>query len=63
MPDGYVLNENEIDLEVSDKICSSKVTFNNDKVIMPVTSKESNFFFLIVLFLDLFGYVFVKKNN
>lgn len=63
VPDGYVLNENEIDLEVSDKICSSKVTFNNDKVIMPVTSKESNIFFLIVLFLDLFGYVFVKKNN
>ena len=63
VPDGYILNENEISLEVNDKTCASRVTFNNDKVVMPVTSKESNIGYLIILFLDLIGYVFIKKNN
>ena len=63
VPDGYILNENEISLEVNDKSCASRVTFNNDKVIMPITSKESNIGYLIILFLDLIGYVFIKKNN
>ena len=63
VPDGYIINEKEISLEVNDKTCSSRVTFENEKVIMPITSKESNIFFLIVLFLDICGYVFVKKSN
>lgn len=63
VPDGYILNDSEISLEVNDKTCSSRITFNNDKVIMPVTSKESNILFLIILFFDICGYVFVKKYN
>jgi hypothetical protein len=63
VPSGYKLDENEISLEVNDKSCTSRVTFNNDKVIMPVTSKESSLVYFIILFLDLIGYVFVKKNS
>ena len=63
VPDGYILNDNEIDLEVSDIICASRVTFNNDKVVMPITSKESDFSYFILLFLNIIGYVFIKKTN
>lgn len=63
VPNGYILNENKISLEVNDKSCASRVTFNSDKVIMPITSKESDFSFLIIMFLDLIGYVFIKKNS
>ena len=62
VPDGYILNENEISLEVNDKSCSSGVTFNSDKVIMPITSKASDFSYLIIVFLDIIGYAFIKKN-
>ena len=62
VPNGYKLNDSEIDLEVSDKICASRVTFNNDKIIMPVTSSENNIGFLIIFFLDVIGYVFIKKT-
>ena len=63
VPNGYILNEEEIKLEVSDKFCTSRVTFNNDKVIMPITSKESNVAYLIIFILDILGYVFVKKTS
>ena len=63
VPNGYILNDNEISLEVSDTICSSRVTFNNDKVIMPITSKECNISYLVLFFLNIIGYVFTKKIN
>ena len=63
VPNGYILNDNEISLEVSDTICSSRVTFNNDKVVMPITSKECNISYLILFFLNIIGYVFTKKIN
>jgi len=63
VPNGYKLNENEINLEVNDKSCASRVTFNNDKVIMPVTSKESSLVYFIIIILDIVGYAFVKKNS
>ena len=63
VPNGYILNETEISLEVNDITCSSRVTFNNDKVIMPITSKECNISYLILFFLNIIGYVFTKKIN
>ncbi len=63
VPNGYKLNDNEINLEVSDDICSSKITFNNDKVIMPITSKENDFSYFILLFFNVIGYVFIKKTS
>ena len=63
VPDGYKLSDKEISLEVNDISCASKVTFDNEKIVMPVTSKEYNLGYLLVLFLDLLGYVFIKKNS
>ena len=63
VPNGYKLNEEEIAIEVSDKICTSKITFNNDKIIMPVTSKAFDFSYIVLLFLDIIGYAFIKKNS
>ncbi len=63
VPNGYILNDKEINLEVNDITCASRVTFNNDKVIMPITSKECNISYLILFFLNIIGYVFTKKIN
>ena len=63
VPDGYKLSDKEISLEVNDISCASKVTFDNEKIVMPVTSKEYNLGYLLVLFLDVLGYVFIKKNS
>ena len=63
VPNGYILNDTEIDLEVSDTTCASRITFNNDKVVMPITSKESDITYLILLFFNVIGYVFIKKTR
>lgn len=63
VPDGYKLSDSEISLEVNDISCDSRVTFDNEKIIMPVTSTESNLGYLVILFLDVLGYVFVKKTS
>ena len=63
VPNGYKLNDSEIKIEVSDKICTSRVTFDNDKVIMPVTSKAWDLSYIVLLVFDIVGYAFVKKNS
>ena len=63
VPNGYILNDNEISLEVNDTTCVSRITFNNDKVIMPITSKQTDFSYLILLFINVIGYVFIKKTS
>lgn len=63
VPDGYILNDKEVKLEVNDISCASSVTFNSDKVIMPVTSKACDISYFVIFFLDILGYVFIKKTS
>ena len=63
VPDGYKLDETEVNLEVNDISCASRVTFNNERIIMPVTSKACDLSYLIIFVLDILGYAFIKKNS
>ena len=63
VPNGYILNKEEISFSVNDKVCESALTVDNEKVKIPITSKESNLVYLFILIINVGGYVFIKKNN
>ena len=63
VPNEYILNNKEISFSVNDKICESTMSVNNEKVTMPITSKESNLAYLIMILINSVGYAFIKKYN
>ncbi len=63
VPNGYKLNDKEISFSVNDISCASTMSVNNEKVVMPITSTENNYSYLLLLLFDLGGLIYVKKNG
>ena len=63
VPNGYKLNDKEISFSVNDISCVSTLTLDNEKVIMPVTSTEKNYAYLLLFLFDIGGFLYVKKTN
>lgn len=62
VPDGYLLNEEEIRFSVNDITCASSFRINNEKVYMPDTTTSSNISYLILFIINLTSYAYYKKN-
>ena len=63
VPDGYLLNEEEIKFSVNDITCASNFKINNEKVYMPITTSSSSISYLILLLINIISYVFYKKSE
>lgn len=63
VPNGYKLNDKEISFSVNDISCASTLSVNNEKVVMPVTSTEKNYAYLLLFLFDLGGFIYVKKAS
>ena len=63
VPDGYLLNEEEIKFSVNDITCASNFRIDNEKVYMPDTTTSSNISYLILFIINLTSYAYYKKNQ
>lgn len=63
VPNGYILNDKEISFSVNDKICQSTMSVNNEKVTMPITTKENNMIYMLIFLINFACYEFIKKNS
>ena len=61
VPDGYKLNDNEIKFSVNDITCASKFSLEHEKFIMPNTTSKSSMIYLVLLIINISGYVYYKK--
>ena len=62
VPNGYKLNNKEINFSVNDNSCSSRFVIDNEKVNMPITTSSSNISYLILLLVNIANYALYKKN-
>lgn len=58
--DGYKLNKKEINLEVSDKVCGTSVSYDHEKVKMPITTSGNNIVFILFMIINLGGAIALK---
>ena len=60
---GYILNDELKEFEVSDNFCLASITINNDKTIYPKTTTKYDYWIYILLVFDFIGLIYVKKNS
>lgn len=62
VPDGYKLNDKEIKFSVNDITCVSRFSLDHEKFIMPNTTTKSSMIYLVLLIINVTGYVYYKKR-
>lgn len=60
---GYILNDELKEFEVSDDFCLTSLTITNKETIYPKTSTKYEMWPLLIILLDILGVIYVKKNN
>ena len=64
VPNGYLLNNKEINFSVNNKTCISTLSVLNEEIKMPVTTTSNYKISYMLLFLfNIGGFIFVKKNS
>ena len=60
---GYILNDELKEFEVSDDFCLANITITNNKTIYPKSNTNYDIYPFIIVLLDIIGIIYVKKNS